>query len=154
MKKESHAPGHPSKTIQQLLTFHIDGRLLGIPVLKVRDVFRADKITPVPLAPPEIKGLINLRGHIVTSISLREKLGLPPLEDDTKQMNIAIEYSGEVYSLLVDKIGDVMELDEKDFERKPQVLDEKVRDFALGIYKLDDRLLISLDVEKTIQTCQ
>jgi len=137
----------------QLLTFKIDKHLFGVHVLNVRDIFVADKVTPVPLANPEIKGLINLRGRIVTSISLRKKLGFPDLGEELKQMNIAVEHEGEVYSLLVDKVGDVMNLAQDTFEKKPQVLDPAVKEYAQGVFKLDNDLLIFLDIHKIVETC-
>lgn len=138
----------------QLLTFHVHDQVLAIPVIHIRDVFLAQKITPVPLAAGEIRGLINLRGRIVTAISMREKLNFPKVGVDEKQMIIAVEHAGEVYGLLVDKVGDVTSLSEDLYERKPQVLDGKLRDIARGVFKLEGKLLILLDVDLIIQTCQ
>ncbi|MEB3701750.1 Chemotaxis protein CheW [Candidatus Bealeia paramacronuclearis] len=138
----------------QLLTFHVHDQVLGIPVLQIRDVFLAQKITPVPLASQETRGLINLRGRIVTALSMREKLNFPKVEAGQKQMIIAIEHAGEVYGLLVDKVGEVITLAQDLYEKKPQVLDGKLREIAKGVFKLEGKLLILLDVDRIIQTCQ
>jgi purine-binding chemotaxis protein CheW len=124
----------------------IAGQLFGIPVLKVQDVLGPLRLTRVPLAPPEVAGNLNLRGRIVTAIDLRLRLGLPPREKDAGWMSVVIEHQGELYSLIVDSVGEVLSLDSSTYERELPTLDPRWRDFAAGIYRLNGALLIVLEV--------
>lgn len=137
-------------TTKQFTTFYVDGRFLGIPVTKVQEVIRYQEMTRVPLAQDEIDGLINLRGQIVTAMDLRRRLELSERPGDTLPMNVVVRtYDGAV-SLLVDEIGDVLEVDEDSFEQPPETLRGEIRSLIRGAYKLDGRLLLELDMERVI----
>jgi purine-binding chemotaxis protein CheW len=129
----------------------IAGQLFGIPVLQVRDVLGPQRITRVPLAPPEIAGSLNLRGRIVTAIDLRIRLGLPEAGDATSRMSVVVDHGGELYSLMVDSVGEVLSLSEASFERNPATLDAHWREIAAGIYRLDGKLLIVVDVGRLLE---
>lgn len=131
---------------KEFLTMLVAGQLFGVPVLQVQDVLGERKVTKVPLAPKEVAGAMNLRGRIVTAISLRQKLRLPEATGGAKTMYIVVEYQNELYSLIVDSVGDVLSLPDKDFEKTPATIDPYWRDLALGIYRLKGQLLVILDV--------
>ena len=131
-------------------TFYVDGMLFGVEVMKVQEVLHSQNCTRVPLAPPVVSGLINLRGQIVTSIDMRRRLSLPLRAPDAIPMNIVVRSGDEAVSLLVDEIGDVLQVDASRFERKPHNINPAVRDLIVGVYKLDDRLLLVLDTNKTV----
>jgi purine-binding chemotaxis protein CheW len=137
-------------TERQFCTFHLGNLFLGIEVLLVQEVIRAQAMTRVPLAARAVRGLINLRGQIVTAIDLRERLGLPPLEGDRAPMNVVVRTDEGAVSLLVDEIGDVLEVAEADYEDPPGTLDPAARELIRGVYKLSDRLLLVLDTEKAL----
>lgn len=134
----------------EFVTFTIAGQLFGIHVLKVQDVLGSMKTTRVPLAPPEIAGSLNLRGRIVTAIDVRLRLGLPPQELQEVSMAIVVEHEHELYSLLVDQVGEVLALAPDGFERNPPTLDPRFRDYSDGIYRLDKQLLVVLSVERLL----
>ena len=134
---------------EDFVTFVIADQLFGIPVLKVQDVLSAHNITRIPLAPPEIAGSLNLRGRIVTAMDVRLRLGLPSKRESVS-MSIVAEHDGELYSLMVDSVGEVLALDGSAFERNPPTLDPKIRDYSVGIYRLDDKLLVVLDVNRLL----
>lgn len=135
---------------RDFVTFQIEDQLFGIPVLKVQDILKPEKIASIPLAPPEIKGSINLRGRIVTVIDVRVRLGLPP-GDAADSMGVTVEQNHDLYTLLVDKIGDVMSLPADSFDKAPDTLDPKWRQFAVNVVRLDNRLLVVLDVERMLE---
>ena len=135
---------------EEFVTFTIAEQLFGIPVLKVQDVLSTYQITPIPLAPPEVTGSLNLRGRVVTSIDVRLRLGLPPRADDSSHMSIVAENDNELYSLMVDSVGEVLALAKADYERNPPTLDAKFRAFSDGIYRLDGQLLVVLDVRRLL----
>lgn len=135
----------------QYTTFYIGERLYGIDVLKVQEVTRAMPMSPVPLAPKYVHGLINLRGQIATAIGLRELFNLEQASVDD-QMNIVCSIGGVLFSLIVDKIGDVIEVPKKDFESTPQTVSGEVRKYMTGVYKLPDQLLSIIDIETIIKT--
>ncbi|MBC7549507.1 MAG: chemotaxis protein CheW [Cellulomonas sp.] len=132
---------------KQLATFIVDGTRYGIDVLRVQEVLRAHARTAVPLAPPGVTGLVNLRGQVVMTIDLRSRLGLPPLAVDAEPMMVVVEVNGEAISLLVDEIGDVFDVDDSQFETPPDTLPAVLREVILGAYKLDQGLLLALDVD-------
>jgi purine-binding chemotaxis protein CheW len=134
---------------KQFATFHLHGLFLGVDVLKVQEVIRYQEMTPVPIAPPMIRGLINLRGQIITAIDLRRRLELPDRAADQLPMNVVIRTDDGGVSLLVDEIGDVVEISESRFERVPETVTGAARDLIEGVYKLEDRLLLILDTERT-----
>lgn len=135
---------------QVLVTLTVASQLCGVPVLSVRDVLGEQAITRIPLAPPEIAGSLNLRGRIVTAIDLRRRLRLPPPEPGQKRMSVVAEQGGELYALLVDQVSEVMSLDTTTFERNPPTLEKNWADFSTGIFRLDGRLLVVLDVSRLL----
>ena len=135
----------------QFCTFYLDGLLFGVELQGVQEVMRTLEMTQVPLAPEVVRGLINLRGQIVTAVDLRERLALKPLPAGTLPMNVVVRSEDGAVSLLVDEIGDVAEVEESTFERPPETLTGPVRAMIVGVYKLDGRLLHVLDKEKACQ---
>jgi purine-binding chemotaxis protein CheW len=134
---------------QQFSTFVVANFFFGVNVLRVQEVLRYQQMTIVPQALKVVEGLINLRGQIVTAIDMRRRLKLPPRPIDQLPMNIVVRTSEGAVSLLVDEIGDVLQMDESNFERPPENLDPAARDLIRGVYKLPDRLLFVLDEERT-----
>jgi len=132
------------------VTVFLAGQMLGIPVLSVHDVLNPQAITHIPQAPDWVAGVLNLRGKIVTAINLRKRLGLPPLEEGKKAMSIVVDFKGEPYSLQIDKVGEVLSLDDSLYEKNPVTLDPQWRDVSSGIYRLEDALLAILDVKKLL----
>ena len=135
---------------KQFCTFFVNGLFFGIEVLKVQEVIRYQGMTRVPLAPATIQGLINLRGQIVTAVDLRRRLELPAREDEQLPMNVVVRSDDGAISLLVDEIGDVVEIQDDIYEHPPETLKGVARDLVTGVYKLKDRLLLILDTEKTV----
>lgn len=139
-----------SEETEEFVTFTIAGQLFGIPVLKVQDVLSTYRITRIPLAPREITGSLNLRGRVVTVLDVRLRLGLPPRPDGAEHMSIVAEDDGELYSLMVDAVGEVLALPNSIYERNPATLDPKFRAYSDGIYRLEDELLVVLDVNRLL----
>jgi len=135
---------------KQFCTFFLNGLFFGVEVLKVQEVIRYQEMTRVPLAPGMIRGLINLRGQIVTAIDLRHRLELPARAGAALPMNVVVRSEDGAVSLLVDEIGDVVEIQDDTYERPPETLKGVARELIQGVYKLKDRLLLILDTEKTI----
>lgn len=135
---------------KQFCTFFINGLFFGVEVLKVQEVIRYQEMTRVPLASRTLQGLINLRGQIVTAIDLRRRLELPPRDSDSLPMNVVVRSDDGAVSLLVDEIGDVVEIQDDIYERPPETLRGVARDLVTGVYKLKERLLLILDTEKTV----
>lgn len=133
-----------------VLTLTVGGQLCGVPVLLVRDVLAAQSITPIPLAPVEIEGAMNLRGRIVTAVDLRRRLGLPLREAGAEPMSIVVEHGGELYSMLADAVGDVVPLAAADRAPNPPTLDALWRDVSRGVHRSDGQLLILLDVDRLL----
>lgn len=133
---------------RQLCTFALGDLLFGVDVLGVQEVIRFQQMTPVPLTSDVVRGLINLRGQIVTAIDVRARFGLPPRTGDDLPMNVVVRTDEGVVSLLVDEIGDVLEVDEAAFERVPETLLGTIREHVRGVYKLDVGLLLLLDAER------
>src|SRR3984957_18081232 len=140
----------PLEASGQFSTFFVADLFFGVDVLNVQEVLRFQQMTPVPQAPRVIEGLINLRGQIVTAIDMRRRLGLPPRAGDKSPMNIVVRTSDGAVSLLVDEIGDVLEMDAATYERTPENLDPAARDLIRGVYKLKGQLLLILDAERTV----
>ncbi len=136
---------------KQFSTFFLDGLFFGVEVENVQEVIRYQAMTRVPLAPPEVRGLINLRGQIVMALDLRRRLHLTDRPKDALPMNVVVRDDESALSLLVDEIGDVLEVDESAFERPPDTLQGSVRELILGAYKLKDRLLLTLDIAKIVR---
>lgn len=136
---------------QEYVTMYIDDQLFGLPVLSIQDIIGSTRLTPIPLASNEIAGVLNLRGRIVTVFDLREKLGLPKKDDEEdRYMNIVIEKGEDLYSVLVDRVGEVLSLDKTQFEHNPGTLTECWKSISQGVYKLEEDLLVLLDVDKVI----
>jgi purine-binding chemotaxis protein CheW len=149
MVAEPAAPGFDSL---DFVTVMIGDQILGLPIGRVHDVFITNRITLVPRAPSEIIGLLNLRGRIVTAICLRRRLGRPVTlrqdrEGKTELVAVGIDHEGEAYALIVDAVGEVMRLDQSTFEPVPVHLDRAWAALATGVHRLDERLLVVLDVD-------
>lgn len=136
---------------KQLCTFYLDGHLFGVDARTVQEVIRYQEMTRVPKAPPSVSGLINLRGQIVTAIDLRTRLGLKPREEGRLPMNVVVRSEDAAVSLLVDQIGDVIEVDAENFETPPDTLQGPARELVQGAYKLDSRLLLLLNCEAAVE---
>lgn len=132
---------------QEYVTAVIGGQLFGLPIARVLDVFEPERITRVPLAPPEIAGVLNLRGRIVTAIDMRRRLDLPPRGHGEKTMAIGIERHGESYGLLVDEVGEVLTVKASSADAVPVNLDPAWARIASGVHRLEGRLLVVLDVD-------
>lgn len=139
-------------------TFQLDDLLCAIPVQHVQEVLMEQPRTPVPGASRYVTGLINLRGQVVTALDLRLRLGVA-CEDDIasrKSTNVVVSHNDEVWSLLVDRIGDVIEVEQEQFEAPPDTLQGPLRELIDGAYKLDGNLMLSLNVERVldISSCE
>ena len=137
---------------RDFLTIFINGQMFGIPILQVQDVLGQQKVTKIPLSPPQVSGALNLRGRIVTAIDVRTCLGLPATDDTSKRMSVVVENDHELYSLTIDQVGDVLSLYDDDYESTPATLDPAWRSVSLGIYRLSGKLLIILDVPKLLNS--
>lgn len=137
--------------LEDFVTFVIEGQLFGVPVLNVQDILAPENIASIPLAPAEVCGSINLRGRIVTVIDVRVRLGLPSRQDNGHNMGVTVEYNSELYTLLVDEVGEVLSLNSEAVEKVPGTLDPMWRELACGVYQLEDRLMVILNVERTLQ---
>jgi purine-binding chemotaxis protein CheW len=135
---------------KQLVTLTIADQLFGIAVLSVQDVLAPQPVARVPMAHPVVAGLINLRGRIVTAINMRQRMGLPPREQGVEGMSVVVEYQNELYSLNIDTIGDVVSVPLDKIEANLATLDPLWRSFADGIYRLDDELLVILDITRLL----
>ena len=143
----SASGGHAAR---DYVTMTIAGQAFGIPVLAVRDVLAAQRITRVPLAHPEIAGSLNLRGRIATAVDMRRRLGMTPKESFDATMSVVVEWEGELYSLVVDEVGDVLRVAGDAHEPNPVTLDPSWRDISAGLCRLEDKLLVILQVDRLI----
>lgn len=134
----------------QFCTFTLERFTFGLEVHAIQEVLRAQPLTPVPLAPSVVRGLINLRGQIVAAIDLRTRLGLPARDTENPPMNVIVRTPEGAVSLLVDEIGDVLDVDPAVHEAPPETLDATARELVSGVFKLPDRLLLILDVNGAI----
>jgi len=137
---------------REYVTVRLAGQLLGIPVMVVHDVLSAQKLTRIPLAPSWVAGVLNLRGRIVTAIDLRHRLGFKEKDSDTKRrdMSVVVDHHGESYSLQIDSVGEVLALDESAIEKNPVTLDQRWREISRGIFRLDEELLVIVNVDKLL----
>ena len=135
---------------KEFVTATIEGQLFGIPVLTTQDVLSPQALANVPLSQPEVAGALNLRGRIVTAIDLRARLGMAPA-DKAKSMSIVVDHQGELYSLLIDEVGEVLSVPLDAFERNPPTLDAGWREVATGIFRLDGQLMVVLEVDKLLE---
>jgi purine-binding chemotaxis protein CheW len=141
------------ETMTDYVTATVGGQLFGLPIGRVQDVFVLDRLTRVPLATPEIAGVLNLRGRIVTAIDLRRRFGLPP-DEVRKRMAIGIEHRGESYGLLIDTIGEVLNLPSSSREGNPVNLEPRFARMSAGVHRLEDRLMVVLDVDRVLDVGQ
>ena len=138
------------QNLTEYVTAMIGGQLFGLPIVRVQDVFIPERLTRVPLAPPEIAGVLNLRGRIVTLIDLRRRFGLGQRDDGEAVMAIGVESRAESYGLLIDSVGEVLKLDDAAREPNPINLDQRLARMSAGIYRLDGQLLIVVDVARVL----
>ncbi|NDE90632.1 MAG: chemotaxis protein CheW [Alphaproteobacteria bacterium] len=143
MSKQSSAVLHVSE--EQLVTMRIHNQLLGIPVWEAREILREQKITKIPLVASEIAGALNLRGRIVTVIDIRHRLQLPPRDPSVPCIFVVMEHKGELYSLIVDSVGDVLTIPSTSIQNAPPNLAPNWRDISAGVHRLEKELLIILD---------
>jgi purine-binding chemotaxis protein CheW len=134
----------------QLVTFRTGDYHFGVDVLEVQEVLKQQQMTPVPRAAAEVRGLINLRGHIVTAIGMRERLRLQPLDDISQQMNLIVSLRDGAASLVVDSVGDVISLDPKRYKSKPSTLSAPLLEMVSGVYQLDHGLLLHINAEAAV----
>jgi purine-binding chemotaxis protein CheW len=149
MKPESAAENRMES--RQYATFAVQGLFLGVDVLKVQEVLRYQQMTPAPRADGVIGGLINLRGQIVTAFDMRRRLGLPERPADRTPMNVVVRNGDGAVSLLVDEIGDVIEVAGGDLEPPPDTMPPVLAEVVEGLYKLDGRILLALCPEKAVR---
>jgi purine-binding chemotaxis protein CheW len=158
MSKEAVSPvaaaGDAQTEERVYVTLMVADQLFGVPIHSVQDVLGPQRINRIPLAPPEVAGSLNLRGRIVTAIDLRKRMGLAPRSPDQRGMSVVVDYNGELYSLIMDTAGEVMTLPASRFEANPATLDPLWQDVTAGIYQLDDRLLVILEIERLLDLGQ
>jgi len=135
---------------KEFVTVEIGGQRFGIPVLLVQDILGPCRITRIPLSPPEVAGALNLRGRIVTAIDMRPRLGLARRKPGDGEMNVVIDLGSELYSLVVDSVGEVLGVPVSAYERNPATLDPKWAGVSDGIFRLPDGLLVVLDVGRLL----
>jgi purine-binding chemotaxis protein CheW len=143
MRKDDH--------FTEFVTFHVAGQLFGLPIEQVQDVFKPTSVTRVPLAGAEIAGVLNLRGRIVTAIEMRSRLDAQPRDNGAEAMAIGIEAKGESFGLIVDAVGEVLKLADFELEPNPINLDRKLAVLSHGVYRLEDRLLVILDIDEVLR---
>jgi purine-binding chemotaxis protein CheW len=134
----------------EYVTVMVGEQMFGLPIDRVHDVFIASALTGVPLAPREIVGLLNLRGRVVTAMCLRRRLGLSDCNNDGRNMAVGLEHQGESYGLLVDQVGEVMKLTAETHEPNPVHMDPRWVKLSRGVHRLEDKLLIILDVDAVL----
>ncbi|HEY7243009.1 MAG TPA: chemotaxis protein CheW [Xanthobacteraceae bacterium] len=135
----------------EYVTVTIGGQLFGLPIARVQDVFAPDRLTRVPLARPEIAGLLNVRGRILTIIDMRRRLGVEPVEESRRALAVGIEHNGQSYGLLIDSVGEVLKLPARSFEDNPINFDRTLAYVSAGVHRLDGRLMVVLDLDRVLQ---
>jgi len=135
----------------EFVTFTIAGQMFGLPISRVQDVFKPARITRVPLAGPEIAGVLNLRGRIVTAIDMRRRLDAKAREEGGARMAIGIEAKGESFGLLVDAVGEVLRLPDSDREANPVNLDARLAALSAGVYRLEGQLMVVLEIDRVLE---
>ena len=133
---------------QQFVTFETGGYLCGIDVLEVQEVLKRQQMTAVPLAPAEVQGLINLRGHIVTAIDMRRRLHLDPAPAEGEQMNLIVTLKDGAASLIVDSVGDVINVDAERYKPRPSTLQSPLKDMVAGVYQVGTGLMLHISPEE------
>lgn len=141
-----------SKDVTQFVTVYIADQLFGLPIGRVHDVFMPETMTPVPLTSKEIAGVLNLRGRIVTAIDMRWKLGLPAAGEGINRMAVGIDYKGESYGLIIDRVGEVLNLPIAEREPNPVNLDPRWSAISAGVHRLEGTLMVILDVDSVLQS--
>jgi purine-binding chemotaxis protein CheW len=141
-------PAHSRLT--EYVTVTVGEQLFGLPIARVQDVFMPERLTRVPLAAPEIAGVLNLRGRIVTAIDMRCRLGLPPRKEPRPPMAVGTESGGESYGLLIDGVGEVLKLADDTREANPANLDERLAQVSAGVHRLEGELLVVLDIDRVL----
>jgi purine-binding chemotaxis protein CheW len=149
MKRANEGP-LAAEAAEGLVSIRVGKQTFGVPVLKVQDVITQTTINRVPLAPAEVAGSLNLRGRIVTAIDMRRRLRMPAREADDRCMCVIVEHGGELYALLVDDVGDVLWLSAADYEGGPATLSPHWRSVCSGLYRLDQELLLVLDIGQVL----
>ncbi len=137
---------------KEYLTVTIGGQPFGIPVLKIQDVLQKQIVTRIPLSQAEVAGSLNLRGRIVTAINMRKLLNIEESDNVSKDMNVVVEHGNELYSLMVDSVGDVLLLSDDTFEKNPSTMEKHWNNISSGIHRLDNLLLVIIDVEGLFQS--
>ena len=143
------APG-PGAALS-FVTATIADQLFGIPIGRAHDVFTVATVTPVPLAPPDVLGLMNLRGRVVTALDIRQRLGFPRSALAPGALAIGIESGGDAFGLVVDRIGEIVTVDGSGLDDNPVHLDTIWSDLSRGVYRLENELLVVLDVDAVLE---
>jgi len=133
--------------MEQLCTFEVASLLVGIDILSIQEILRVQPVTVVPLAPSSVRGLMSLRGQIVPVVDLRVRLGLPAAESESAGFDVIVRTSQGAVSLLVDEVGDVVEVGQDTFEPVPETMSASARPFIRGAHRLERRLLLALEAE-------
>jgi purine-binding chemotaxis protein CheW len=134
----------------QIVTMKVNGQLVGLPILSVQDVFSVQRVTAVPRAPASVVGLVNLRGRVVTLLSLRSLLGFPPVAVSDGMMAVGIESQGEIFGLVIDEIGEVISVNPELKDQRLSALDRSWAFASAGLHKLENGLLMELDLKKLL----
>lgn len=141
----------------QVLSVFLDNTVFGIPIARIQDVLRPLQLTKVPLAPGYVEGISNLRGRIVTAINLRKRVqngDSGSCASAGEHMNVVVDSKGELYSILVDRVGDVLTLENEQVENPPLTLNQSWRDVTCGVHQLNGSIMIILDTERIIHEGQ
>jgi purine-binding chemotaxis protein CheW len=146
----AESPGRMSDGYDEYVTVSVADQVFGLPIDRVHDVFIASALTAVPLAPREIIGLLNLRGRVVTALCLRRRLGLEDRPEGDRNMAVGLEHRGEAYALRVDAVGEVMKLSADSREPNPVHMDRRWVALSKGVHRLEDKLLVILDVDAVL----
>ena len=144
--KQNGRDQHATDDGAQYFSIVVGDQLFGIPIMQVQDVHSNLRMTPIPLAPPEIAGAINIRGRIVTAVDLRQVLGYPPRTGGRQNMSVVVEHHDVAYSLLIDKIGDVLTVSPSQIEKNPPTMNSRLREVSTGVSRLEGELMIVTDV--------
>lgn len=131
-------------------TFYVGNLFFGIPIAIGVEVTKGQEVTPVPLGPKEVAGFFNLRGHIVTAIDMRVRLGLEANVDGPDTVSIFFQDQDALFALMVDRVGDFTQVSEVTFEETPSNLDPNARELIVGVHKLADKLLLILDTQRIV----
>ncbi len=151
MKNADMTAQDSESAVTEYVTAFVGGQLFGLPISRVQDVFMPERLSRVPLASGDVAGILNLRGRIVTAIDMRYRLGLPERDICSVPMAIGVDLRGESYGLLIDSIGEVIKIADHALELKPVNLDPRMANLSAGIHRLDDRLMVVLDVDRVLE---